>query len=148
MDDVKYQQILAEAQKWAEAWPDKLNYDWLYAQLGMARGRRVNQTARAYHDRLWEDLNRQHPAPEPPQAKSRRPRRSRYLPNLLPFHPSAIWVAAMACCRKWRAVVLRNLRSSSDKLAFLAMLRTLWPRMWHLAGQVRLLLPSSKAGRV
>ena len=76
MDDAQYLPILQAAeQAWGENWHQNLDYTWVYQQLGMDRGRRINATARRLHDRLWSDLNAKFPAPaeeEPPAGKKRK----------------------------------------------------------------------------
>ncbi len=78
MDDAKYESMLVAAKEaWGEAWHQHLEYNFVYEQLGMPRGKKVNKTAQLYYHRLWADLNRQHPAPVEPDQPAQKKKKQR-----------------------------------------------------------------------
>lgn len=75
-DDDRRHAILALALAHFTEDADHLNYDWVYEQLGMERGKKTNKLARAYYNWLYQELCKTRP---PPPREG--PKRQRVAPS-------------------------------------------------------------------
>ena len=75
-DDDRRDAILALALAHFTEDADHLNYDWVYEQLGMERGKKTIKLARAYYNWLYQELCKTRP---PPPREG--PKRQRVAPS-------------------------------------------------------------------